>query len=1145
MNISKHTLSNPVLVIIVFALLGIMGLFSFDQLEANLYPELNWPELMITATYENAGPQSVESAVTKVIEDGLISVSNLKKLTSVSSDGLCSIYMEFTYGTNLDVATNEVRDALDSVRDLLPKSVKSPSIMKFTNNTEPIMKIAVRGSRSSEELRYIADNEIKNILTQAGGVGRASVNGGRRQIVRVELSQNRLEAFGLTVPEVSEKLALENLDLGGGKIREGYRNFVVRTTGEYTSIKEINDTVLATVNGYNVKLSDVGTAFMGYNDKTESVYINGMPGIYVSITKQSGTNTVKVADAVYEKLEELKHTLPTDIFLEVISDDSTMIRDTLHTLFDTAWQGILLAVIMLFLFLRSIKSTFIISISIPLSIVITALLMHLSGISLNLMTLAGLILGVGMVVDASVVMIDNIYNYRIRGTRAKTAAILGSQEMISSVVSGNLTTIVVFLPFLLYLNELEWVGPIVKDLIFTIAIAIISSLFVAIFLVPVLAGHYLPLSESKEPPIRTHTFRAIYRLLERWQDHIADTYRFLLKGALNHRILSIIGSVIILIGALALVPNLGIDLMPDIDNEAVTLDVELPVGSSLEATENVLRYFEQVVYNEIKGYKTVVISAGTDPLGEVAGEYKGSLSIYLPPYAEQIDTSSVIQKKLTAHFDKFIGTKLTFGLSEIDELAGNDIDIAIRSQDFAAAAEISHKLTDIMEGLGCLSNISSNLKEGLPQVEVCIDRQRAAEFGVSVVSAATEVNNSIAGVTATKFRTNGNEYDIVLMYRDSDRQKVLNLDSIMVEGKDGLVSLSNFAEIKKSYGPAEINRQNRTRTIHITANIDEKAGDTSAPQVEAKIKKKMSENVIVPPQVTVSYEGSWQTMQKQGMAFLQIIILAMILVFGVMAGTYGSFTAPFINMMTIPFMFIGVIVAYILNGQQVSIMTMIGLIMLVGIVVNNGIILVDYTNLLVNRGLPIKEACLEAGISRLRPVLMTTLSTVLGMLPMSFTTSGSAAIVQPIGLGVLGGLISSTFVTLILIPVLYSLMMKPRRETVSTIEVIDDKNVSSALNMYNNVKAGYRCEIIANQSVQADITELLEQHIDGIQYSVIEQTFGRGKRSRKLGSSVWPEMNFILTTYIDEATLPAVQNVISAIQAKFPNEGIQLFAAKV
>lgn len=1021
MNLTKKTLSNPVLILIIFILTAVMGLFTFRRVEVNLWPELNEPILMVSANYENAGPQSVENAVTKVIEDGLISVSNLKKMTSVSSEGYSEITLEFNYGTNLDVATNEVRDAIDTIKDSLPKSVKTPSIMKFKASSSPIMTLAVRGNRSAEELRYIADNEIKGILSQASGVGRASVDGGRKQIVRVELSQNRLSAFGLSVPQIASRLALENLDLGGGRIKEGFRNFTVRTTGEYKSVKEINDTVLSTVNGYNVKLSDVGHAFLGYKDQTESVLINGTPGVYISITKQSGTNAVKVADSLYEKIAELSETLPQDIKLEIISDDSVTIRETLHTLFETAWQGILLAIIVLFVFLRSFKSTFIISISIPLSIITTLLLMYLTGITLNIMTLTGLILGVGMVVDASIVMIDNIYSYRMRGTRAKTAAILGAQEMISSVISGNMTTIIVFVPFLLYMKDLSWMGQMAKDMIFTVVMAIISSLFVAIFLVPVLAGHYLPLTNRSEFPVRNPVLKKLYAAFEQFLNFLTEVYKKILESALNHRKITVFASAGALFLSFALVPFLGIELMEDEETNSVILNIELPVGTSYESTFSVVEYFQKAAQKEIANYKAIVASTGTNQMSGSSCENKGNLTVYLPPAKEQKDKASEVRRKLESHFKKFPTAKLSFQAGDMESIAGSDIDVVIRSRDLESASKVGKILMEIMRNTGQLGNIAMNLQEGLPQVEVEIDRHRASVFGVSIEAAATEVNNCIAGVTATKFRSNGNEYDIVLMYQNSDRQKVVDLDSIMVQGTNGQVSLSNFATIKKSLGPVEINRQNRTRTVHVTAKI---TGNDSAPVIEKQIKDAMK-NIILPSGVYVGYEGSWQTMQQQGSAFAQIIILAMLLVFGVMAGTYGSFKAPFINMMTIPFMFIGVILVYFLKGQSISLMTLLGLVMLVGIVVNNGIILVDYTNLLIARGMSLKKACLEAGACRFRPVIMTTLTTVLGMLPMCFNTKGSAALVQPIGLGVVGGLLSSTFVTLVLIPVLYSLIMVP------------------------------------------------------------------------------------------------------------------------
>nr|MCR5724316.1 efflux RND transporter permease subunit [Treponema sp.] len=686
-------------------------------------------------------------------------------------------------------------------------------------------------------------------------------------------------------------------------------------------------------------------------------------------------------------------------------------------------------------------------------------------------------------------------------------------------------------------------GQMAKDLIFTIVIAIISSLFVAIFLVPVLAGHYLPLSNRTEKPVRNPMLKALYNTFEAVMDKITAVYKTLLQAALSHRKTTILASVAALLLSLLLVPFLGLGLIPDFEAPSVTLNIEQPIGTSYESTARVVQYFSDVCLRDVRKYKTVVASTGTSQMEDTSSENKGSVTIYLPNPKEQIDTASVIKAKLSLHFQRFPGTKFSFQRGEMEEMSGQDIDIVVRSKDLAAASAVSKNYMKVMEQTGSLGTIAMDLKEGLPQVEVAIDRERAAAFGVSVEAVATEINNSIAGVTATKFRSAGNEYDIVLVYKNSDKQKIMDLNSIMVQGSDGLVSVANIASLKKSYGPVEINRQNRTRTIHVTASITD---GSKAPDVEAKIKKLMSQNYIIPSDVTVTYEGSWKTMQQQGSAFALIIFLAMLLVFGVMAGTYGSFKAPFINMMTIPFMFIGVIVAYFLKGQPVSLMTMLGLVMLVGIVVNNGIILVDYTNLLVSRGRTVREASFEAGTSRLRPVLMTTLTTVLGMLPMSFTTSGSAAMVQPIGLGVLGGLISSTFITLILIPVLYTLLITDKKADTSRITLVPtDADARSGINDFNRKSAVWRCEIIANQSVEEEIISLLEEKIAGFQYSLIEQTFGRGLSARKLGSSVWPEMNFILTAYVTEDELAVVKNCVDSVKARFTAEGIQLFAANL
>ena len=463
--ISEKTLQHPVLVLITFILLGVVGIFTIRKTAISLMPDVDMPYLMVSASYTNAGPETVEKAVTTLIENSLSSLSGLKNITSTSREERCTVSLEFNYGTDLDIATNDVRDKLDRVRRALPDNV-TPTIFKMDSNSMPIMRIAIRGNRSADDLKQIAEDDVVDVLEQADGVGEASVMGGRSKIVRVELEQNRLKAYDLTLSQVSSALSKENLELGGGTITEGKTDYSIRTTGEYSSIEEINDTVIKHLTGYDVKLSDIGKAYMGYDDQKSIVYINGQEGVYISITKQSGENSVTVANNVYQKMEQLKTILPGDVSLEIIRDDTVSIRDTINTLLDSAWQGLLLAVIILYIFLCSFKTTIIIAISIPLSIMITLLAMNFAGITLNMMTLTGLILGVGMIVDASVVMIDNIYSYRSRGTKAKVAAVLGSSEMIMSVTSGNLTTICVFIPFLFYLKDLGWMQLLISHLFY-------------------------------------------------------------------------------------------------------------------------------------------------------------------------------------------------------------------------------------------------------------------------------------------------------------------------------------------------------------------------------------------------------------------------------------------------------------------------------------------------------------------------------------------------------------------------------------------------------------------------------------------------------------------------------------------------------
>ena len=1036
MSIARKNLEHPVLVLIVFALLAAVGLFTLKNVALGLFPDIDSPYVMVSATYANAGPESVEKTVTEILEGALISVNGLKNLYSTSTESGSSIQLEFNYGIDIESAVNDIRDKLGRVQRQLPDAVNSPTIFRFNGDSKPIMRIAVRGNRALSDIKEIAEDTISDIFEQADGVAEASVMGGKTKIVRIELDQNRLAAYGFTVSQVSSALAKQNLDLGGGKLNEGQKDYVVRTTGEFKSLEEINNTLIQTVNGYDVKLSDIGNAFWGFQDITRDVFINGEHGVYITITKQTDANSVTVSNNVHEKIEELKETLPSDIKLEIISDDTDAIRETINTLVDSAWQGLLLAVIVLFIFLQNVKSTIIIAISIPLSLLITLLSMSFAGITLNMMTLTGLILGVGMIVDASIVMIDNIYSYRSRGAKPKISAILGSQEMIVSVISGNLTTICVFVPFLLYMKDLGMMGQMFKGIIFTIVIALYSSLLVAIFLVPVLAGKFLPLTNRKEKPVKSRIMKSFYGLCTKVLDAITKVYSRILKKALEYRAVTIIIAVCLLVIAISLLPTLGMNMMPQGNDDSVTLSITLPIGTPLDDTRDVSLAMEQIVRKEIPSFEKLITTVGGG--GRNANTYKSSIQITLN---KDSGSAVEVQNKLRKYFTQFPGAKFSFGAGTRGQMMGSDIDIALRSDDLDEALSVADKIVSVMEDISALGDITIDTEEGLPQVEIEIDRERAYSFGVDVSTVAKEINYAVNGVTSTTYRQAGKDYDVTVMYQPSDRENIIDLETMYVSGTGGKVSLSNFATLKKGLGPVSIKRENQRRIVHITASI---LTSDNANLVEDAIKEGIANTFIVPDNVSVSYEGSWQDTNEQMKLYSGILIMAILLVFGVMAATYESFKAPLINLATIPFLLIGVVFLYKIIGQPLSIMAMVGLIMLVGIVVNNGIILVDYTNLLRNRNIPMMEACFQAGVSRLRPVLMTTLTTILGMIPMCFASEGQSAMVQPIGIAVVGGLTSSTFVTLLVIPVLYSLVMKDEKKLKSRIKVeydlLDEKS---------------------------------------------------------------------------------------------------------
>ena len=631
MSLSKRVVERPTTIFIIFTLIIGFGIYASSDLAIDLFPEIDPPILLLFTNYEGAGPEEVEKSVTRPLEGQLSNVSNIEKISSTSSEGSSQIQIDFTYGTDMTEATNEVRDRLEFIKEFLPEDATTPQIFKFDPSLIPILQMEVSGNRTPEELRQIAENTIQPRLEQIEGVAIAGVSGGRERVVRVEIPQNRLEAYGLNLTQISNILRGNNTQISAGTITEGNINYLIRTAGEFRSIEEIKNTVItyraapaanplggAAQPSIGVRLRDIANVYDGYRDRDSSVFINGQAGVFVTVQKQSGTNSVRVADNVIGQIDDINSRLPTGVELSMIVDATTIIRNSLADVSSSALTGGLLAVLILFFFLRSAKTTLIIAIAIPVSIIVTLMLMYFAGLTLNLMTLTGLALGVGMLVDNSIVILENIFRYREKGAKLTASAMLGSQEMITAISASTLTTVFVFLPLALFRSQLEIIGELFSGLAFTVVISLLSSLAVAIFLIPVLTSHYLPIRSRKQKPLRG--------LLRAMDDRMAAMFRGLdaaytrsLAFSLRHKWLVILIVVGTFVGSLFMIPLTGFEFTPQQEEDNLSLSVEMPIGTRLELTESVLQQLEQVVQQEVTAYKDVIIRAGEPSFFRISG----------------------------------------------------------------------------------------------------------------------------------------------------------------------------------------------------------------------------------------------------------------------------------------------------------------------------------------------------------------------------------------------------------------------------------------------------------------------------------------------------------------------------------------------
>ncbi len=1052
MSISEKAVNKPVTSLIVFVVAVVLGIYCAFNLSVDMFPNMEIPYMVVYTAYPNAGPEEVEQNLTRTLESSLSGLNGLKKMQSQSSTGLSLIILEMNYGTNMDGAANDIRDKIDLVRSYLPDDSDTPITVRMDPSMMPIMEIAMQGNRSPEELRKYAEDIVKPRLEQIEGIASATVTGGRERSINIDIPRDRLEAYSLTITQVAQMIGAQNIQAAGGSITAGDKNYTIKTSGKYKNLDDVRNTVISYAatapDGVNppqmhtILLRDIADVYDGYKDQTTLSVLDGKPTVMLMLQKQSGKNSVKAAHSVRAQMKTIEHSLPSDVKLVEVYNTTDTIESTIHEVINSIIQGSLLAILVLFIFLRSFRSTIIIGLSIPVSVFITLAFMYFRGMTINMVSLSGLLLGSGMLVDNSIVVLENIYSYRERDAKLKVAAVLGTAEMVNPVVASTLTSVCIFLPMILFNSKLGMMGQLFNDLAFTICLSLICSLFTAIVLVPVLSSSILPIEKVNE---RQRTSRwgkisyGIGMLFYKMDRGYANTVRRLL----HHKkavVFSLFGLFVL---AIASVPIIGFVFMPETAGDSVTIDFELPKGTKIDVTEATVQEMESMARQVLKGVKYSIVSVGgTSMLASSADTNKGTLTLSFYPEKERKrgwDTDRTAKAKLRKYFNKFPGTEVSFS-SGMMSLGNSGLSIDIRSNDLELVRSTSDNIVKLLKEQGSefVTEPASDIEEGLPQIEIVLDRARMYELGLNVATIGSEISSAINGKTASRYQDAGNDIDVIVKLSEEDRRKISDLDQIYVKNVQGVrVPLSNFAHTVETTSPVTIFREDQARIAHVTCKP---LSGLSLDKVQNGIKNIIDANVPLEEDLNISFSGDYADMIEAVKNFALIIVMAIVLVFAVMASQFESLKSPFIILFTIPLSVIGVAVIYVLSGSRFNIFTVVGLLMLVGVIVNNGIVLVDQTNLLRKRGMTLENACVEAAGNRLRPILMSTLTTIISLVPMAFFPGEGTEAMQPIGLTFFGGMTFGTLMTLFLMPIVYTLFNKKDEER----KVAEQKRIEEA-----------------------------------------------------------------------------------------------------
>ncbi|MDY0404589.1 efflux RND transporter permease subunit [Virgibacillus sp. 179-BFC.A HS] len=1004
MKLVNLSVKRPVgLIMIVLAIVA-LGVVSVRNLVIDLFPKIDLPVAVVATTYQDAAPQEVENMVSRPVESAVSTVEGIETVQSQSQLGSSLVLMEFANGVDLDQALLDVREKIDQVKGMLPDSAGDPRIMRFSPEQMPVMWISITG-KDAASLTQLADDQLVPFFERQQGVASVSVEGAKQREIAVLLDSTKMKQYQMSAQTITQALNSHNKTASVGTVEKGTQDLQLRVVGEYDSLQDIANTQLQTPAGAVIHLDDVAKIKDTYKESGSVTLVNGKPAVVLSLMKKTDANTVAVADQIRSGVDKIAKNIPDDVHLKVVIDTSDFIKLSIQSVVQNILLGGIISIFVLLLFLKSFRATLVIALSIPIAIISTFALMYFTGETLNVLTLGGLALGIGMMVDSSIVILENIYAYRQRGYSLFESATKGAAELAPAVIASTTTTLVVFLP-IVYVKGIA--SDLFTPLALTVSFSLIASLVVAVTLVPMLSSKLL--AAAMEDHGRRYWFA-------RLMDRVNNGYARGLKGVLKYRKTTIFVTVLAIAGSLALIPFIGAEFIPASDQGQLQVKVETARGSSLKHTESVVSHVTDKMNKYRKEIETDYVSIGGGDFGfGGSGTNQATYTIQLVPASERAKSTTAIMQDLDKELQTIPGAEISVSEMGANINMGDPIQIQLNGPEHEVLNQLAKRVMDEVASVKGVHNVESSATEGVPQMDIAIDKEKAAMYGLSQEQVLSQIQTQFTGQVAGKYREAGHEMDITLMYPKDQHQTIGDLEDMQIQTQSGTsIPLEEVAVFKEKEGPSALFRQNQQPQLNITSGIVGRDLAGVVSDVEDKLNR-----LNFPEGYSYTMGGQAEDMVDSFSDLAKALVFSIFLVYAVMAVQFENFLFPFIIMFSMPATVVGVLLGLFVTGLALSIPAFIGIIMLAGIVVNNAIVLVDYINILRRRGIDRYEAIVEAGRSRLRPILMTTLTTILGMVPLALALGEGAETQQPLAVTIIFGLGISSIFTLFLVPVVYT-----------------------------------------------------------------------------------------------------------------------------